>query len=273
MGLIKKYETGDKVQGSAYSFDPNKEAKAQKLQKRKNVNIDGNIYSNDSYESNKASLYNSNKYEPIKADYSTIQNNQKMNSNKNAATVNAASTTMQTLGSVASKSDSSLGSALGTAGGVAGSVTGVYAVAKPIADMARAEIPKDEKTGKATTGEGVAMDEMFKATHEHMEGETSGEGMIREITGVGKVGRSITALAGKDKETTGFWGDVNKSLKREADKDMEKSLAAEDKRVKEENIRREAERKKQMGLMQEQQNYNNIVSSMKIISLFSVSCI
>lgn len=89
-----------------------------------------------------------------------------------------------------------------------------YGAAMGANKTGRSMLEKD-KYGDVKGGANQAADEMMQSSHEHaIEAASKGDaaGTVREITGVGKVGRTITNLLGKQNETTGTWGDINKAF-------------------------------------------------------------
>jgi len=89
-----------------------------------------------------------------------------------------------------------------------------YGAAMGANKTGRSMLAKD-KYGDVKQGGNAAADELFESSHEHaLDAASKGDaaGTVREITGVGKVGRALTNLFGKQNETTGTWGDINKAF-------------------------------------------------------------
>jgi hypothetical protein len=89
-----------------------------------------------------------------------------------------------------------------------------YGAAMGASKMGRSML-KTDKYGQPISGTDAALNELMTPTHEHaLDAAAKGDaaGTVREITGVGKIGRAITQFAGEGDTRTGFWGDVNKAL-------------------------------------------------------------
>jgi len=95
----------------------------------------------------------------------------------------------------------------------ASSLTPWYALAKGASNIGKSQIKRDEN-GRATTKVGSVSDDWLTPDHELiMQGykQDGVKGGIREVTGLGKIGRTIGTLTNNANETEGFWGKFNKA--------------------------------------------------------------
>lgn len=90
---------------------------------------------------------------------------------------------------------------------------GWMAYAQAAKGIAKGVVQRDEN-GKPISNIGAAIDQMSEESHKTAMNEAQQgdyKGALREITGFGKVSRTISNLMGKGQETEGFWGKVNKA--------------------------------------------------------------
>lgn len=85
-------------------------------------------------------------------------------------------------------------------------------MATSLRNMGQSMLQRDE-AGNIKGGGSKMANEWMTADHTHMLREAkkgNAAGVLRESSSMGKIGRSISQLAGKDEETTGNWGKFNK---------------------------------------------------------------
>lgn len=109
-----------------------------------------------------------------------------------------------------------------SAEGMAGQVLPWMQFATGLRDMGQSMLPKDE-AGNIQGGGNKAANEWMTADHTHMinaakQGDAAG--VLRESAGMGKIGRSISQIGGKDEKTDGFWGKFNKAVGMPKEKEL-----------------------------------------------------
>ncbi len=112
--------------------------------------------------------------------------------------------------------------------------------ATSLRDMGQSSLQRDE-AGNVKGGGSKAANEWMTADHTHMLREAkkgNAAGVLRESSSMGKIGRSITQLAGKDQETSGSWGKFNKLVGTEKNKVLEDPNAAYNQQMDAEDMKR-----------------------------------
>jgi hypothetical protein len=264
--IIKKYQTGDTLQNS-YSFDNNQERKSQKLKpKSLKKNSDGSNYFEqaDLYESNAKSA--NELLKPKDLDYSKISEENIANQQaadaqaaKLSAGTTAALNTASSVGKMAKAGSSA--AKIGTSAGKAIPLVGAMIALSETAGQAKAAIKKNDygegeskmgDTGKnalnmLSPSQGV-IDEYKLGKAEGDKGKRVAGVIASNLLGLEQIrsgAKMVTSLAGKNDETSGVWGAINKVTgvtknrkridaqkgKIKSDTDKENAILAEERRI------------------------------------------